>query len=169
MYWVAGSRVLSAAPSAPQPGATLVLEDVHEYFLPARRLAAHLAEVLGRTVRINAYATPGNARGFAAHSHGNPSVLLQQAGSRKWLVAPPATPQPSPRLRRHCDPPTLTAAQREQARAAAMPFWLHPGQVLYLPVGWLHWGSTGPQPSLHLGIEWDGPFLGAGGSGSPGS
>jgi hypothetical protein len=50
-----------------------------------------------------------------------------------------------------------------------MPFWLHPGQVLYLPVGWLHWGSTGPQPSLHLGIEWDGPFLGTSRLWSPGS
>jgi hypothetical protein len=161
IYWVAGSRVLNAAPNVPQLGATLVLEALNDYFLPARRMAEHLSSLLGRQIRINGYATPAHARGFAAHGHPAPSVLLQQMGIRHWHLAPPPAPALGARLRRHFDPPVLTAAQREGARARATSFWQHPGQALYLPTGWLHWSSPAPQFSVHLGIEWEGRFPGA--------
>ncbi|MFF2716004.1 cupin domain-containing protein [Streptomyces sp. NPDC058011] len=133
-------------------GATLVLQALQRTWGPVADFAAGLSAELGHPVQANAYVTPPQNRGFDAHYDVHDVFVVQIEGAKRWLVHEPVHPDP---LR---DQPWTDhrSAVSEAARGEAhLDAVLEPGDVLYLPRGWLHAAEAQAGVSVHvtLGIH----------------
>ncbi|MFE6887192.1 cupin domain-containing protein [Streptomyces sp. NPDC057694] len=128
-------------------GATLVLQALQRTWEPVADLVARLGTELGHPVQANAYVTPPQNRGFDDHYDVHDVFVLQIAGTKRWIVHEPVHPDP---LR---DQPWTDrrAAVEEAAKGEAhLDTVLAPGDVLYLPRGWLHAAEAQGAVSIHL-------------------
>ena len=128
-------------------GATLVLQGLHRTWAPLIDFTQQLAEELGHPVQANAYVTPSQNTGFSDHYDVHDVFVLQMAGEKRWRVRPPVLDSP---LRDQ--PWTDHRAQVEEAgrRSPEHDFTLRPGDVLYLPRGWIHSATALGGVSTHL-------------------
>ncbi|MFI5664652.1 cupin domain-containing protein [Streptomyces sp. NPDC051684] len=128
-------------------GATLVLQALQRTWAPVGDLCARLSAELGHPVQANAYITPPLNRGFDDHYDVHDVFVVQIKGRKRWLVHEPVHPDP---LR---DQP-WTDRREAVAEAAREPAYidtvLEPGDVLYLPRGWLHAAEAQGEVSVHL-------------------
>jgi hypothetical protein len=130
-------------------GATLVLQALHRTWPPLIRFGGDLARELGHPVQINAYITPPENQGFAAHYDTHDVFVLQVAGSKRWTIHQGVIDDPLP---------TQTWEQRKPqvaARATEEPLIdtvLQPGDALYLPRGFLHSAVAQGEVSIHLTV-----------------
>lgn len=128
-------------------GHTLVLQGLHRTHAPILELTQALAADLGHPVQANAYVTPAQSTGFAAHYDVHDVFVLQTTGQKRWRLHAPVHPHP---LR---DQPW---DQRKDAVAAAAQddphtdVTLSPGDVLYIPRGWLHSATALGGVSIHV-------------------
>lgn len=133
-------------------GATIVLQGLHRTWGPLIDFTQQLAEEIGHPVQANAYVTPRQSTGFSDHYDVHDVFVLQVAGEKRWRVRPPVHESP---LRDQ--PWTDHRAEVEEAarRAPDHEFTLRPGDVLYLPRGWLHSATAlgGVSTHLTLGIH----------------
>lgn len=133
-------------------GSTIVLQGLHRTWGPLIDFTQQLAEELGHPVQANAYVTPSQNTGFSDHYDVHDVFVLQVAGEKLWRLRPPVHPAP---LR---DEP-WTDHRAEVEEAAQHPpeheFTLRPGDVLYLPRGWVHSATAlgGVSTHLTLGIH----------------
>lgn len=128
-------------------GSTLVLQGLHRAWSPLRDFCLSLGGELGCAVQANAYLTPPEHSGFATHYDTHDVFVLQVAGSKRWRVHEPVCRDPLERQ------PWGGRAAEVAATAAGEPAiqaTLRPGDVLYLPRGWLHAASAQGDMSLHL-------------------
>ncbi len=128
-------------------GASIVLQGLHRAWGPARAVAQDLAADIGHPVQVNAYVTPPQSRGFDDHYDVHDVFVVQVEGEKHWRVRPPVVEAP---LR--SQPWT---GHRDEVRAAAtadpvVDAVLRPGDVLYLPRGWLHSATALGGTSIHL-------------------
>jgi len=130
-------------------GATIVLQGLHRTWTPIKEFAAALASELGHPVQVNAYVTPASNQGFSAHYDVHDVFVLQITGSKHWVVHDPVWPVP---LRSQ----TWDAHASEVAAAASGPALietdLSPGDVLYLPRGFVHSARALGGTTIHLTI-----------------
>ncbi|MFD4790044.1 cupin domain-containing protein [Streptomyces sp. NPDC058459] len=128
-------------------GATLVLQALQRTWAPVGELCAGLSAELGHPVQANAYITPPQSQGFDDHYDVHDVFVVQIQGSKRWLVHEPVHRDP---LR---DQP-WTGHRAAVAEAAEGPAYidtvLEPGDVLYLPRGWLHAARAKGEVSIHL-------------------
>ena len=128
-------------------GATLVLQGLHRTWAPVARFTRRLVVELGHPVQVNAYVTPASSRGFDPHYDTHDVFVVQIAGTKRWSIHEP--------VHRH---PLVTQPwdeRREEVAAAArhepaIDAVLAPGDVLYLPRGWIHSAVAQGQTSIHL-------------------
>ncbi|MGW6274088.1 cupin domain-containing protein [Streptomyces sp. NPDC055060] len=128
-------------------GATLVLQALQRTWGPVADFTARLSTELGHPVQANAYVTPPQNRGFDDHYDVHDVFVLQISGTKRWLIHEPVHPDP---LR---DQPWTDRrdAVAEAARGEAyIDTVLEPGDVLYLPRGWLHAARAQGEVSIHL-------------------
>jgi bifunctional lysine-specific demethylase and histidyl-hydroxylase NO66 len=128
-------------------GATVVLQALHRLWPPVIDFVARLAAELGHPVQANAYVTPPSSRGFSAHFDVHDVFVLQLAGRKHWQVHAPVHPDP---LR---DQPWNSYATQVASRAQdepAIDVVLEPGDVMYLPRGWIHAATALGGVSAHL-------------------
>ena len=136
-----------AVASAFAGGATVVLQALHRLWPPVIDFVTRLAAELGHPVQANAYVTPPSARGFSAHFDVHDVFVLQLAGRKHWQVHAPVHQDP---LR---DQPWNSYALQVAARAQDVPaidVVLEPGDVMYLPRGWIHAATALGGVSAHL-------------------
>lgn len=137
-----------------EAGATLVLQGLHRTHEPVLRFTQDLAADLGHPCQVNAYVTPPQSTGFSDHYDVHDVFVVQVEGEKQWRIREPVWPLP---LR---DQPWDT--HRDViAEAATHPpqdeFVMTPGDVLYLPRGYLHSATARGEVSIHLTIgvhEW---------------
>lgn len=130
-------------------GHTVVLQGLHRMWPPLIDFAGELTTDLGHPVQVNAYVTPSASQGFSAHYDVHDVFVLQVAGDKRWRIhdsvqADPLRSQPWESLR-----------AAVAARAAEPPLIddvLAPGDVLYLPRGYLHAAEALGEVSAHLTI-----------------
>ncbi|MFC7598233.1 cupin domain-containing protein [Terrabacter sp. GCM10028922] len=133
-------------------GSTIVLQGLHRTWGPLIDFTQQLAEELGHPVQANAYVTPSQNTGFSDHYDVHDVFVVQMGGEKRWRLHPPVHTAP---LR---DEP-WTDHRAEVEEAAQHPpeheFTLHPGDVLYLPRGWVHSATAlgGVSTHLTLGIH----------------
>ena len=126
-------------------GATVTLPALHLASAPLGRLCRQLETELDHSVHANAYLTPANAIGFTPHYDTHDVFVLQIAGAKHWRIYRPPTELPHRsqpfRPERHTLPP-----------APLMELELAPGDLLYLPRGYIHTTETARSFSAHVTI-----------------
>jgi lysine-specific demethylase/histidyl-hydroxylase NO66 len=125
-------------------GATIVLQGLQRWWPPATRFCRQLELGLGHPMQANAYLTPAGAAGLAPHHDTHDVFVLQVAGAKDWTVRQPVVDTPLPR---HVSDHDAAAAQPVLFEAD-----MHPGDVLYLPRGFVHSAAAQQGVSLHLTI-----------------
>ncbi|RBY79233.1 cupin [Blastococcus sp. TF02-09] len=130
-------------------GSTVVLQGLHRLWPPLIEFADQLAADLGHPTQVNAYVTPPSSRGFDAHYDVHDVFVLQVAGQKHWTIHEPVLRDP---LRTQ-----VWTDRREEVAAAAtrepvIDAVLEPGDVLYLPRGFLHSATALGEISAHLTI-----------------
>ncbi|HSU73771.1 MAG TPA: cupin domain-containing protein [Terrabacter sp.] len=128
-------------------GATIVLQGLHRTWAPLLDFTQQLAEELGHPVQANAYVTPSQNTGFSDHYDVHDVFVLQMGGEKRWRVRRPVHVAP---LR---DEPWTDHRAEVQGAALREPdheFTLRPGDVLYLPRGWVHSATALGGVSIHL-------------------
>ena len=133
-------------------GATIVLQGLHRTWGPLIDFTQQLAEELGHPVQANAYVTPRQSTGFSDHYDVHDVFVLQMGGEKRWRLRPPVHPAP---LRDEPWTDHRAAITKASADEPAQEFTLRPGDVLYLPRGWVHSATAlgGVSTHLTLGIH----------------
>lgn len=130
-------------------GATIVLQGLHRTWAPLTTFGQSLAAELGHPVQINAYITPPQNQGFDHHYDIHDVFVVQVHGTKRWIVHAPVFDAP---LRSQ----TWDQRAADVARAAEGPplleLTLGPGDVLYLPRGFVHAAVAQGEISAHLTI-----------------
>jgi hypothetical protein len=123
-------------------GATVVLQGLQRWWVPASRFCRELELALGHALQANAYLTPPGAAGLAPHHDTHDVFVLQVAGTKHWVVREPTIESP---LSRH-----TTDHDTAAARPVVMEADLQAGDALYLPRGFVHSAAAQQGVSLHL-------------------
>ena len=130
--------------SEHRAGATLVFDQVDRQHAPLDRALARCEVDLQLPCRANAFLTPPGQQGFHLHYDTHDVVVLQISGTKRWQVC--NNPLPLPHEEQQYDH-TLSAAAEPLAELT-----LHPGDVLFLPRGFIHAASANDTTSLHVSI-----------------
>lgn len=144
-----GSEFFNGVPDLGQiqseyrSGATVVLPALQRTWPPLRQLCAALEDELSHPVHANAYLTPGASPGFTPHYDTHEVLVLQIAGTKHWRVFPP--PQPLP----HRSQP-FTPIGYALPSPLLFELELKPGDLLYLPRGYVHAANTSGGHSAHV-------------------
>ncbi|MEJ8278275.1 cupin domain-containing protein [Pseudonocardia spirodelae] len=131
-------------------GSTVVLQALHRTWPAVIDFCTALAEDLGHPVQANAYITPPQSQGFSAHYDVHDVFVLQLAGRKHWRVHEPVLTDPlrSQPWAQHGD----AVAARARDDEPVIDRVLEPGDVMYLPRGWLHSATALGSVSAHLTI-----------------
>jgi ribosomal protein L16 Arg81 hydroxylase len=125
-----------------QSGATISLPGFHRAWKPLGALAAAIEAEFDHPVHTNVYITPGNAVGFSPHYDTHEVFVLQIAGSKRWRIHRP--PLPLPHRSQPFDP------RNHGPSAPLFELDLLPGDLLYLPRGFVHTTATSDSFSVHV-------------------
>ncbi|WP_404388580.1 cupin domain-containing protein [Humibacillus xanthopallidus] len=128
-------------------GSTIVLQGLHRTWSPLIDFCQQLAEELGHPVQANAYVTPRQSTGFSDHYDVHDVFVLQVGGEKHWRLRQPVHPVP---LRDEPWTGHRAAVEAASAKEPALEFTLRPGDVLYLPRGWVHSATALGGVSTHL-------------------
>jgi ribosomal protein L16 Arg81 hydroxylase len=123
-------------------GATISLPGFHRAWKPLGALAAAIEAEFDHPVHTNVYITPGNAVGFSPHYDTHEVFVLQIAGNKRWRIHRP--PLPLPHRSQPFDPRSYAPS------GALLEVDLVPGDLLYLPRGFVHTTATSDSFSLHV-------------------
>jgi ribosomal protein L16 Arg81 hydroxylase len=144
---------LSAEPArADHPEHTLVLNGLHLTWPELAVFCRRLEGELGHPMTANVYRTPPGEQGFDAHWDTHHVWIAQIEGMKRWRVSKPVFDDP---MEQHTWKSVgFTPEQLQHAKhAPELTVGLEAGQVLWIPRGWVHWGSTDPDlPSTHITI-----------------
>lgn len=133
-------------------GATLIVEQLHRNSRPVASFCRRLSYELGRPVMASAFLTPVNAQGFGLHYDIEGIFVLQIEGRKTWRLFPPIVPFPLGSQRWRPDILSAEARRDLEQRGPHASYELVPGDVLWIPRGWLHDVFTTGQASLHLSL-----------------
>lgn len=135
-------------------GASLVMQGLQEYSEPLARFTRELAHDTSRPVHVNAYVTPPKSQGFAAHFDPRDSFVVQVEGTKVWTLREPVLPLP---LAHESWDRLRERGEWTTDRLDAIEPWkvltLEPGDVLWLPRGWVHSARSEGVSSLHLTLS----------------
>jgi lysine-specific demethylase/histidyl-hydroxylase NO66 len=136
-----------------QSGCTVRLLCPQKHVDPVHSLLSTLELEFGCMIGANAYLTPGrNSQGFAPHYDDIEAFILQLEGYKHWRVYPPFNKLESlPRVSSR----DYTDKEMEDVEPV-LDVVLGPGDVLYMPRGWIHQAHT---PSTSVANEKDGHSL----------
>jgi hypothetical protein len=128
-------------------GATMVLQALHRVWPPIVTFCQRLAADLGHPVQANAYVTPPQNQGFSNHYDVHDVFVLQISGEKRWVIHAPVHPAP---LRHQPWTDRRRSVERRAAEEPVIDTVLRPGDVLYLPRGFLHAATALGGVSTHL-------------------
>lgn len=135
-----GQVAPAAVYSALDAGKSIVIRHLRRSWPPISTLCARVESALGQPVSANMFLTPAHSVGYPDHADTADTFFCQLEGSKTWTIHEPQVTLP-------CGPPPDPDAT---ALGAARVFRLEPGDVLFLPRGWIHSGVAGNGPSLHV-------------------
>jgi ribosomal protein L16 Arg81 hydroxylase len=132
-----------------QQGDTLVFNHLSQAWPPLRDLCRRLTFETDVYVWANAYLTPGNSQGFSLHHDTHSVFIVQTSGSKMWRLYEPAFADP---LEGQSYNAVVPKADRDRIAESkpALEVTLHPGDVLWVPRGWVHSGRSTDTHSLHV-------------------
>ena len=125
-------------------GATIVFEHLNLHHDGLGQMLAECESELKIPIRANAYLTPARSKGFSRHYDTHDVLVMQVAGSKTWQIY--SNPLPLP----HEEQPFKAAWLDDAVKIADVT--LEPGDVLYLPRGFIHGASSNHDTSLHITV-----------------
>lgn len=126
-------------------GATIILNQAHQFDPALSRLCRGLEYVFSSHVQTNIYLTPPNAQGFRTHYDNHDVLVIQVEGEKAWRLydMPIATPFRGEGFE----------AGKYEPGELRQEFVLKPGDCAYVPRGLMHDAQTsGNKPSLHITV-----------------
>jgi len=130
-------------------GSTLVLQGLHRTWGPLIDFAGQLGTDLGHPVQVNAYVTPAQSTGFSSHYDVHDVFVIQIAGQKRWQIRQPVLSLP---LRTQPWEQRRTAVAEAGQEKPLLEVTMSPGDVLYLPRGYLHAATALGEISTHVTI-----------------
>jgi ribosomal protein L16 Arg81 hydroxylase len=125
-------------------GKTLVLVGVQRRWPAIAAMARQLEAFFGCPVHVNLYLTPPGAQGFEAHFDTHEVFILQIDGSKHWQLYGFGRDLPLSNEK--------SALTRDEVGTPVQELTLYPGDLLYIPRGYIHDAFTSEQASLHLTV-----------------
>jgi len=116
----------------------------HEHNDNIHSMLSLLESEFGCMVGSNAYLTPLNSQGFAPHYDDVDVFILQLEGYKRWRVYAPFNKRETLPRQSSRD---YTEKEIEENGEEVLDVVLSPGDVLYLPRGWIHQAETVSRPS----------------------
>jgi hypothetical protein len=156
--FVADDRIVGGAVRAHlNQGGTVSLRALEDRLPSVRAACEDLSDQLGHPTQANAYLTPPGRQGFSHHWDTHITVAIQIHGQKTWELAAPVVEAP---VFPHLAWPKVGFTDEQNDRLQNSPpeqsILLTPGDVLWVPRGWIHnpfsAGSSDDPPSLHLTI-----------------
>lgn len=130
-------------------GCSIRLLNPQTYSKNVWKLCSILQEYFHSFVGTNTYLTPPNSQGFAPHYDDIEAFILQLEGKKIWKVYAPLDDETTL--------PRTSSNNFKRADLTSPPintFELEPGDLLYLPRGFIHEGkTTATEHSLHITIS----------------
>ncbi|WP_197085322.1 JmjC domain-containing protein [Saccharothrix sp. ST-888] len=135
-------------------GGTISVRSLERLVPSIADLHRSLQEETGYGVHINAYLTPAGHQGLKYHFDPYVTLILQLSGSKAWPVHEPFVENP---VKEYASFHTVGFTVEQKRYLANTPpaqtFTLEPGDVLWLPRGYVHSPYTvGDESSLHLTV-----------------
>ena len=127
-----------------------MLQGLHRIWPPLIDFASSSAADLGHPVQVNAYVTPPQNQGFAAHYDVHDVFVLQVAGEKRWTHPRAGARAPAAPTSR--GPTTARPCGARRRRPPVIDTVLRPGDALYLPRGWLHSAEALGETTVHLTV-----------------
>jgi 50S ribosomal protein L16 3-hydroxylase len=136
-------------PITERPGEVTFIENVSAFDSDLGSRATELAAVFAApTVWFDAIRTYGPS-GIGSHFDHSDNFVLQQDGVKEWTLAPPANLDKEQIARRMMNVAGVGSA--ELPDEGTVRFVLEPGDLMYIPLLWLHSGVSREQ-SLSLSV-----------------
>jgi ribosomal protein L16 Arg81 hydroxylase len=154
--WIHTSAVYDAFSSL---GHSIILNGINLHSLPVAGLCRNLEQALHRSVGCNLYLTPKGAQGFDAHFDNHDVFVLQVGGRKRWRIFDAAVKLPlsGANLEMGLSPRQGSLLPKLRARLGE-PIYdieLQPGDLLYIPRGYVHEAWTLDELSIHLTVNID--------------
>jgi ribosomal protein L16 Arg81 hydroxylase len=124
-------------------GKTVVIMTVQQRWMPVAALCRSLEAVFHCPAHANLYLTPKGAQGFAPHFDPHEVFVLQLEGMKHWRIYQSA--RKFPLVDERFDVARDRLPEPREVR-------LEPGDLLYLPRGFVHEAFTAETASLHLTV-----------------
>lgn len=130
-------------------GNTLVLQGLHRLWPPLIHFVGDLVRELGHPVQVNCYVTPAASQGFSPHYDVHDVFVVQIAGTKRWSIHSPVHVHP---LNNQPWSDRRSAVEDHASNTPELDIVLEPGDVLYLPRGWIHSAQALGDTTVHLTI-----------------
>lgn len=130
-------------------GNTLVLQGLHRLWPPLIHFVGDLVRELGHPVQVNSYVTPAASQGFSPHYDVHDVFVVQIAGTKRWSIHSPVHVHP---LNNQPWSDRRSAVEDHASNTPELDVVLEPGDVLYLPRGWIHSAQALGDTTVHLTI-----------------
>ncbi|MFN3216962.1 MAG: cupin domain-containing protein [Acidimicrobiales bacterium] len=125
-------------------GKSIVVRHLRRSWPPIAALCAGVEAGLRQPVSANLFLTPPGATAFPAHHDTADVFFVQIEGTKVWEIHEPRTELPWGQPAGDSEP--------QMTLGPPLTVVLEPGDVLFLPRGWIHRGSSGPEASLHVTV-----------------
>lgn len=157
-------KMASAFYRAYREGASLRIRAVNRLWKPIWTLCVRLQELFGFRVSANLYVSPANSHGLDRHYDLHDTMVLQIAGTKNWRVSGAAVSLPlehtplmqfersAQDLRYRGGQLVQDVVEKYADPEPSDPFVLEPGDLLYMPRGFVHQAWTTDVLSAHVTI-----------------
>ena len=125
-------------------GGTFVMESCQRIHPAIGRLSRAFEQHFNCPSAVNLYVTPPTAQGFQPHFDVQNVFVLQTHGSKHWKVYEPHIERPTP---------SQAIDGAVQPGSLLHEVTLNPGDLLYLPRGYVHVAHTTDELSAHLSVS----------------
>jgi hypothetical protein len=127
-------------------GSTVILGGLEQNWEPLVFFAGTLEARLSHPVAMAVYLTPPNNKGVKPHYDTQENFLVQVEGVKSWKIYKPVYELPPVEG-------SYQPVPREKLSEPILETVLHPGDVLYIPRGFVHEGAAGEKASLHVTVD----------------
>ncbi len=130
--------------AAYHEGATLILQALQRTSQPLAHFCRKLETYFNHPVQANAYLTPDSSQGFKPHYDMHDVLVLQFRGHKHWRIYDSPVPLPDRKL--------PYSAAGVQPGELLREFVIRPGDLIYIPRGFIHEALTTESESLHITV-----------------
>jgi hypothetical protein len=135
-----------------EAGTSLQLHELHHAWPPLVAACRRLEHDLGAPVTADAFIAPAKAQ-CLTHHYDNYSVFaIQTEGSKTWQLFRPVLPFPLTDQKWRKESVSPDDWHRLLCEPPDYQYTLRPGDVLWVPRGWIHNAVPTDEPSMHVAI-----------------